>query len=71
MSDHEMRSDTSGKPRLVGVFEIRLILGLSRQRIHQLADRPDFPKPFQELAMGRVWLEEDIENWSLGQQPGR
>ncbi|GAA2706130.1 helix-turn-helix transcriptional regulator [Actinoplanes palleronii] len=49
--------------RLVGAREIATRLGRSRQRIQQLAEQDDFPEPFQELAMGRVWWEHDIEDW--------
>jgi predicted DNA-binding transcriptional regulator AlpA len=50
---------------LVGVTEVREILGVSRQRVHQLIrDREDFPEPVAELASGRVWLRKDIEMWA-------
>ena len=53
------------KLELVGVTEVREILGVSRQRVHQLVrDRPDFPKPVAELASGKVWLRADIERWA-------
>ncbi|BEL05815.1 hypothetical protein Q0Z83_040060 [Actinoplanes sichuanensis] len=49
--------------RLMGVKEIQQRLHLSRQRIQQLAEQPDFPAPCDALAMGRVWLARDIEAW--------
>jgi prophage regulatory protein len=49
--------------RLMGVKEIQQRLRLSRQRVQQLAERSDFPKPCDELAMGRIWLAQDIEAW--------
>ncbi|WP_436536522.1 helix-turn-helix transcriptional regulator [Actinoplanes sp. HUAS TT8] len=52
-----------GPPRLVGAREIGERLVVSRQRIQQLADRADFPEPFQELRMGRVWWATDVEAW--------
>ena len=48
---------------LVGAHEIRSMLGVSRQRVHQLAMRPDFPKPIAELAQGKVWVLADIQAW--------
>ncbi|WP_307871973.1 helix-turn-helix transcriptional regulator, partial [Actinoplanes palleronii] len=48
---------------LMGAGEIARRLGLSRQRIQQLAERDDWPAPYDELAMGRVWLIADIEDW--------
>ncbi|GLW27860.1 hypothetical protein Areg01_08000 [Actinoplanes regularis] len=64
-----------GVPRyLMGAGEIAKRLGLSRQRVQQLAERDDWPEPYDELAMGRVWLIADIEGWiqrqRTGQQPG-
>jgi predicted DNA-binding transcriptional regulator AlpA len=50
-------------PRLVGAHEIRSMLGVSRQRVYQLAARPDFPKPIAHLAQGKVWSVDDIEAW--------
>jgi predicted DNA-binding transcriptional regulator AlpA len=47
----------------MGAGEIAKRLGLSRQRVQQLAERDDWPEPFDELAMGRVWLIADIEAW--------
>lgn len=50
--------------QLMGVKEIQKRLRLSRQRIQQLAEQPDFPAPpYDELAMGQVWLARDIEAW--------
>lgn len=58
------RDYSSGVPRhLMGAGEIAKRLGLSRQRVQQLAEREDWPAPFDELAMGRVWLIADIEDW--------
>jgi prophage regulatory protein len=49
---------------LMGPGEIRERLGgLSRQRIYQITSNPTFPKPYDELRMGKVWRVEDIEAW--------
>ncbi|WP_436531239.1 helix-turn-helix transcriptional regulator [Actinoplanes sp. HUAS TT8] len=55
---------------LMGAREIANRLGLSRQRVQQLADRDDFPAPFQTLFMGRVWLSHDIELWIRASRAG-
>ena len=48
----------------MGAHEIRLRIGrISRQRVYQLARRPDFPAPVADLAQGKVWLTEDVEAW--------
>ncbi len=52
----------------MGAGEIAKRLGLSRQRVQQLAERDDWPVPFDELAMGRVWRIEDIEEWIYAQR---
>lgn len=48
---------------LVGPQEVATMLGVSRQRVTQLAARDDFPAPAVVLASGKVWHTEDIEAW--------
>ena len=56
-----------GEPlRLVGAHEIRALLGVSRQRVYQLAGQSDFPKPVATLAQGKIWAVDDIETWIDG-----
>jgi hypothetical protein len=40
------------------------MLGLSRQRVNQLIQSPDFPAPEAELSAGRIWTREAIERWA-------
>jgi predicted DNA-binding transcriptional regulator AlpA len=47
----------------MGTYEISQRIGISRQRVHQLADQPGFPEPVDVLQSGRVWLEEEVEAW--------
>lgn len=50
---------------LVGAAEIgRMLGGISRQRVQQLAARDDFPKPEVVLDMGKVWKREAVEKWA-------
>jgi len=50
--------------RLVGTQEIRVRLGgISRQRVHQITTRADFPAPIADLGQGRVWLADDVDAW--------
>ncbi|WP_231956666.1 MULTISPECIES: AlpA family transcriptional regulator [unclassified Actinoplanes] len=52
------------RPRLMGTTEICVRLGdLSRQRVNQLSAKTNFPKPIADLAQGRVWLADEIEEW--------
>lgn len=54
---------------LVGAAEIAELLGVSRQRVTQLTNRADFPKPVARLAMGKVWRLEDVEDWNDQRPP--
>jgi prophage regulatory protein len=55
----------SRKLDLVGVTEVRELLDVSRQRVHQIIrDNPSFPEPVAELAAGRIWLRKDVEAWA-------
>ncbi len=60
---------------LVGVSEVGGLLGVSRQRVDQLAKAyEDFPAPVAELASGRVWRRQDIKAWLKAhpqRSPGR
>ena len=57
---------------LVGVAEIARMLGVSRQRVHQLATTdPDFPKPEAVLSAGKIWSKAAIETWMAGHWPAR
>lgn len=49
---------------LVGIAETAHMLGVSRQRVHQIAQsNPEFPRPVAELAAGRIWRRREIEDW--------
>jgi predicted DNA-binding transcriptional regulator AlpA len=60
--------------QLAGVAEVAQLLGVSRQQVHRLAAREDFPTPVAVLASGRIWLLRDVERWGrehAGRRPGR
>lgn len=48
----------------MGAAEIAALLGVTRQRVNQLAKKDDFPEPVAVLAGGKVWLEEEVERWA-------
>ena len=55
---------TCQRIRLMGSHEIRIRLGgVSRQRTYQITCRDDFPRPVADLAQGKVWQAEDVEDW--------
>ncbi|MEV5707269.1 hypothetical protein [Actinoallomurus sp. NPDC052274] len=48
---------------LVNAAEISKILGISRQRVHQLVERPDFPKWRYNPPTGKLYDRHDIEEF--------
>lgn len=53
---------------LMGTAEVAAHLGVSRQRVLQLAAQDGFPAPFAVLSMGKVWRAQDIRNWAERRQ---
>jgi predicted DNA-binding transcriptional regulator AlpA len=53
--------------RIVGPQEVAQTLGVSRQRVFQLAMTSDFPVPIASLAMGKLWDLAHIEKWARKQ----
>lgn len=53
----------------MGPDEIRVRLGVSRQRAYIVMNRRDFPEPWRELAMGKVWRSTDVEAWVAEHRP--
>jgi prophage regulatory protein len=62
-------SDRRHLPRLMGQQEIRDRLGFSRQYVSTLVNSKGFPDPAYELAIGRLWLAEDVEKWIRENRP--
>jgi hypothetical protein len=61
-------------PELVSVPEAAEILGVSPQRVHELAvGHRGFPEPVYELRTGRLWLRAAIEAFAQRweRRPGR
>jgi prophage regulatory protein len=56
-------------PKLAGVAEIAALAGVSRQRADQFTSHPHFPAPVQELAQGRVWLEDAVKAFLATPRP--
>lgn len=40
------------------------MLGVSRQRVHQLSQMDGFPEPEVVLTAGTVWKREAVEKWA-------
>lgn len=71
----ERRANTSDLPDLVSAVEAGEILGVTRQRVHQLAEDDNFPEPLYDLGEGRtkLWLRGAIEAYGARRvtKPGR
>lgn len=53
----------------MGVQEIVDRLGYSRGYTSSLINSKGFPDPAYVLAMGRIWLAEDVERWITVHRP--
>lgn len=56
-------------PRLMGQKEIQDRMGYTRQYVAVLVNSKGFPDPAYELAMGRIWLAEEVERWIETRRP--
>jgi len=54
------------KPKTVRLMEIAELLGVSKQRAHQLAGEPEFPDPVAEEGRGRLWDRREVRAWAKG-----
>lgn len=76
MTEHEFdqRAETPNYPELVSAAEAGEVLGVSRQRVHQLASaHSDFPVPLYELGAGKLWTRAAMEGFARRwtRKPGR
>lgn len=50
--------------QLLGMSQIAAMLGVSRQRVHQLCKSyPDWPQPVATVGGRRIWTRDEIEQW--------
>jgi len=60
--------------RTVRLVEIAELLGVSKQRAHQIAEESGFPAPVAEDACGRVRSRYEVQAWAKrwrGEKPWR
>jgi hypothetical protein len=66
-----LRPDT---PELLAASDVGEVLGVSRQRVHQLAaEHAQFPAPYLRLGSGPIWTRPAIEYFAArwDRRPGR
>lgn len=73
LEELERRAYAPTMPTLVGASEVAAMLGVTRQRVHQLRGHPAFPEPLVEVAMGPLWDERAVEKFGRvwERKPGR
>lgn len=53
-----------GHSKAVRLVEIAGLLGVTKQRAHQIAEEKGFPAPLAEDARGRVWSRNEVQAWA-------
>jgi hypothetical protein len=48
----------------VRLVEIAELLGVTKQRAHQIAEKKGFPAPAAEDARGRLWSRREVQRWA-------
>jgi predicted DNA-binding transcriptional regulator AlpA len=48
----------------IRLIEIAELLGVTKQRAHQIAEERGFPAPLAEDARGRVWSRREVAVWA-------
>ena len=54
----------TNEPELMGTAAVAALLGVSRQRVLQLAQQPGLPEPVAVLSMGKVWRASTVRAWA-------
>lgn len=55
---------------VMAAAEIADYLGVSRQRVAVLVERPNFPAPIAHLSVGRIWRTSEVRQWAAS-RPNR
>ena len=74
LDEYDRRADEPTIPEIVSSPEVAELLGVTRQRVHQLlTDNPRFPQPFMRVGSGPLWIADAIrkfdQQWE--RKPGR
>jgi predicted DNA-binding transcriptional regulator AlpA len=73
-AEYDRRAEEPSMPKLVSAPEVAEMLGVSRQRVHQLlSENRRFPEPLLRLGAGPLWVADAVrrfdEQWD--RKPGR
>lgn len=71
--EYERLANAPTLPVLLGAAEVGDLLGVSRQRVHQLTQHSEFPAPLVRVRMGPLWDEQAIKKFDREwvRKPGR
>jgi predicted DNA-binding transcriptional regulator AlpA len=54
---------TGSRSKTVRIIEIAELLGVTKQRAHQIAGESGFPAPVAEDVRGRLWSRYEVQAW--------
>jgi predicted DNA-binding transcriptional regulator AlpA len=65
--------EVSNFPSILGTTEVTELLGVSRQRLHELRNTGRFPAPAYEVAATPLWIRSTVDSFLVGweRKPGR
>jgi len=65
--------EVSNFPSILGTTEVTELLGVSRQRLHELRNSRRFPAPAYEVAATPLWIRSTVDSFLAGweRKPGR
>jgi predicted DNA-binding transcriptional regulator AlpA len=55
---------TRNRSKTVRIVEIAELLGVSKQRAHQIAEERGFPDPTGRDGRGRLWDRSEVVTWA-------
>lgn len=68
-AEFERQLNRPNLPELVGLADIAEMLGVSRQRAAQIAEKPDFPPTVMQLRSGPMRVRRQVQRWATNRNP--
>lgn len=59
------------EPDVLSLSDIARKLGVTRERVRQLAKEPGFPPHHMQVGRMRYWRPKDIDQWIAEHRPGQ